>query len=348
MNLKVFLLILLLLSGCHSEGQLPIQADELEQIHCREVSDDNSALGYYLEGCVDGYRGEPFNGIAIWGAPDRPSYSAAQFKDGLRDGYSFSTSAPPERLLSQSAWYKNGKLHGWQLNFQYQQTQLRSRELFQDGERQELWLYDNQGQLDSFKRFDQGKVVESISYEQGRERMKQFKRDGEKLTVWKSYFPDGSLKSFSEHLDEENLRKLKEQGYYANGRLKLDYLFDRLQRTAVQHTFWRNGQRQSEQHYGFFPSIAADGIWLSYCETNGALSKRTPFRRGAKQGEEQLFHCNGQLQVSKRFDQDKLIPQTLNYFDEQGRNYLQEEIGANGKVLHTRVYDEQGKLTYQD
>ncbi|WP_345860318.1 hypothetical protein [Shewanella algae] len=78
------------------------------------------------------------------------------------------------------------------------------------------------------------------------------------------------------------------------------------------------------------------------------MSKRTPFRRGAKQGEEQLFHCNGQLQVSKRFDQDKLIPQTLNYFDEQGRNYLQEEIGANGKVLHTRVYDEQGKLTYQD
>ena len=52
--------------------------------------------------------------------------------------------------------------------------------------------------------------------------------------------------------------------------------------------------------------------------------------------------------MSKRFDQDKLIPQTLNYFDEQGRNYLQEEIGTNGKVLHTRVYDEQGKLTYQD
>lgn len=348
MNYSLFLLTLLLLAGCHSEVQLPIKADKLEPIHCREVKDDNGALGYYLEDCIDGYRGEPFSGIAIWGAPDRPSYSAAQFKDGLRHGYSFSTSAPPERLLNQSAWYKNGKLHGWQLNFQYQQTQLRSRELYRDGERQELWLYDSQGQLDSFKRFDQGTVIEFISYEQGRERRKQFKRDGEKFTVWKSYFPDGSLKNFSEHLDEENLRKLKEQGYYANGRLKLDYLFDRRQRTAVQHTFWRNGQRQSEQHYGFFPSIAADGIWLSYCESNGALSKRTPYSRGAKQGEEQLFHCNDQLQVSKRFDRDKLIPQTLSYFDEQGRNYLQEDIGTNGKVLHTRVYDEQGKLTYQD
>ncbi|WP_338591284.1 hypothetical protein VXM60_01860 [Shewanella khirikhana] len=340
---NVFLLIFLLLAGCHSEMQRPIQAQELEQVNCREVTDKSSPLGFYLEDCVDGYQGEPFSGIALWGGGNDLNYSAAQFKDGLRDGYSFSTFEPPERLLRQSTWYKNGELHGWQLTFQYQQTRLRSRELFQDGERQELWLYNNLGQLDSFKRFEQGNVIESISYEKGRERRIEFKQNGEKLTIWKSYFPDGSLKRFSEHLDEDNLRKLKEQSYYTNGQLKSNYVFDRQQHSAVQHTFWPNGQRQSEQHYGFFPSIAADGIWLSYCETNGSLSKRTLFHRGSKQGVEQFFHCNGQLHVSKRFDQDKLIPQTLSYFDEQGRNYLLEEIGADGQVLHTRIFVEQDK-----
>ncbi|ABZ75659.1 conserved hypothetical protein [Shewanella halifaxensis HAW-EB4] len=322
----------LLLSACNGKVQLPISEDDLDQISCDEQ---------YQSDCPMSYRGELFTGIATY-TYGKPTgfYRATQYQDGLEHGYSFSTL---NNQLNETAWYQAGKLEGKNTTYHFSTTgKPQWVRLYQAGVQTERYLYDEQGVVTSYKRFENKEEVESISYEKGREWRLYYFVAGEKRQRHKDYYAGGQLESNSEFIYAD-YKKLNEKTYYRNGRLKTEFHFDRKANLGKLKTYGSNGKLRDEQNYGYNPLNTRHGLQLSFCNENGQVESSEHYNLGVADGEFKDYHCNGQLRNSRTYVNGLVTDKQIKTYDENGQVVFIEKLDAKGKVTHKSYPDEFGK-----
>ncbi|GIU30594.1 toxin-antitoxin system YwqK family antitoxin [Shewanella sp. MBTL60-007] len=340
-NPIALIVTLLLLSGCEQVPTHPINEEELEQIECSETEVHGITLN---QDCLTGYRGRPFTGIGISTSMYGNHFNAAQYKDGLKHGFSFSAN---ELHLKSQGWFYQGIKDGEHLIYHYKSDKLRSRTIYQEGKKLTEDFYTEEGIINSFKRFDGEDIVESISYEKGREWIHTyFAQSGEKRQRWKRYYANGQLSSNSE-FRAEDLKKLNETTYFFSGKVRTQFNYDRQSNRSQLDTYWPNGHRQSEQHY-IYPSITLDGKVLRFCQENGQLQAIEHYRKNIEHGLFEQFYCNGQLQKREHYANGIIIDKKVKVFHENGQLMILRKLDGKGKEIGSKYYDETGKLTYQE
>ena len=314
-------------TGCSGGRQVPVSVDDLAQGNCEAK---------YQSDCPMFYRGELFTGIATSYAYGKAFYRATQYQDGLEHGYSFSTL---NNQLNETAWYKAGKLDGKQISYHFSTTgKPQWVRLYQAGVKTEHWLYDEQGVILSYKRFEGDKEVESISYEKGREWRLYYFVDGEKRQRHKDYYADGKLESNSEFIYAD-YKKLNETTYYRNGGIKTQFNFDRATQTAMLETFASGGQRYSEQHYAYKPQSTLHGVQLTFCVENKQVESIEHYNMGVEEGEFAKYHCNGQLISKRTYINGVVVDKQIKIYDENGQVLVIKTLDGKGKVLQESYYD---------
>ncbi|GIU17043.1 toxin-antitoxin system YwqK family antitoxin [Shewanella sp. MBTL60-007] len=317
-----------LLSACSGDIQLPISEDDLEQTTCD---------AQYQSDCPETYRGELFTGIATSYAYGKAFYRATQYQDGLEHGYSFSTL---NNQLNETAWYKAGKLDGKQISYHFSTTgKPQWVRLYQAGVKTEHWLYDEQGVILSYKRFEGDKEIESISYEKGREWRLYYFVDGEKRQRHKGYYADGQLESESEFIYAD-YKKLNEKTYYRNGRLRSKFNYDRVSKTGVLETYGSDGKRRSEQHYGYNPLNTLHGVQLTFCAENGRVDSREHYNMGVEDGEFAKYHCNGQLISKRTYVNGVVTDKQIKIYDENGLAVVIKKLDGKGNIIQESYFDD--------
>lgn len=317
------------ITGCSGDIQLPISEDDLEQTSCSEQ---------YQSDCPESYRGKFFTGITTYYAYGKAFYRATQYKDGLEHGYSFSTL---NNQLNETAWYKAGKLDGKQISYHFSTTgKPQWVRLYQAGVKTEHWLYDEQGVILSYKRFEGDKEVESISYEKGREWRLYYFVDGEKRQRHKDYYAGGQLESDSEFIYAD-YKKLNEKTYYRSGRLRTKFNYDRPTNSGVLETYGSDGKRRSEQHYGYNPLNTRHGVQLTFCGENGRVDSREHYNMGVKDGEFAKYHCNGQLISKRTYVNGVVIDKQIKIYDENGLAVVIKKLDGKGKITQESYYDDE-------
>ncbi|MCG9729956.1 hypothetical protein L1D44_08830 [Shewanella sp. Isolate13] len=317
------------LTGCGGDIQLPISEDDLELTSCDAK---------YQSDCPETYRGELFTGIATSYAYGKAFYRAAQYQDGVEYGYSFSTL---DNQLTETAWYKAGKLDGKQISYHFSTTgKPQWVRLYQAGVKTEQWLYDELGVITSYKRFEGDKEVESISYEKGREWRLYYFVDGEKRQRHKDYYASGQLESDSEFIYAD-YKKLNEKTYYPSGRLRSQFNYDRASKSGVLETYSSDGWRRSEQHYGYNPLKTRHGVQLTFCGENGRVESREHYNMGVADGEFAHYHCNGQLISKRTYVNGVVTDKQIKIYDENGLAVVIKKLDGKGKVTQESYYDDE-------
>jgi antitoxin component YwqK of YwqJK toxin-antitoxin module len=75
---------------------------------------------------------------------------------------------------------------------------------------------------------------------------------------------------------------------------------------------------------------------------NGYIKTSTQYEHGKKNGVFKQFFENGKLQLLRTYKDDVLDGKSIEYYP---NGKLKEEVAyQQGKALHLRLYDEQGKL----
>ncbi|MGS0825274.1 toxin-antitoxin system YwqK family antitoxin [Shewanella sp. 0m-8] len=317
-----------LLSACGNDIQLPVSEDDLEQTRCS---------AQYQSDCPESYRGKLFTGIATNYAYGKAFYRVTQYQDGLEHGYSFSTL---NNQLNETAWYKAGKLDGKQISYHFSTTgKPQWVRLYQAGAKTEHWLYNEQGVILSYKRFEGDKEVESISYEKGREWRLYYFVDGEKRQRHKDYYASGELESNSEFIYAD-YKKLNEKTYYSSGRLRSKFNYDRASNSGILETYGSDGKRRSEEHYGYNPLSTRHGVQLTFCGENGRVDSREHYNMGLEDGEFAKYHCNGQLIFKRTYVNGVVTDKQIKIYDENGLAVVIKKLDGKGKVTQESYYDD--------
>ncbi|WP_428617630.1 hypothetical protein [Shewanella sp.] len=331
---------LLLLSGCHQAPQLPIDEQLLTSIECSK----QQIYGIWVEtDCLTGYRGKPFSGIATRGEL-ATYFGATQYLEGKRHGFSFSANG--RRILSQG-WYRQGIREGEHLDYYEQSQRAKRQAIYKNGEEQAIALFDETGIIESYRRLEGDKTVESIIYEQGRPWTHIFFQDGEQRERLRHYFPDGSLASDA-LFRKQDLKQLSEITFYASGRVKTRYAYDRKSALATQQTYWPNGRLQSQQQYGFDPLIVRHGEQRSFCQSSGALEELAHYEMGVEHGRFEWYHCSGQLINAKEFRQGVMVDTQVKTFDDSGNLIKRERFDGKGKLLEAFYFNAANQQIYYE
>lgn len=337
---ETLLLGILLIPGCSEAPQLPVDEQALSPIDCSR----QEVYGIWIEtDCLEGYRGEPFSGIKTTGQPEG-FFSATQYHQGKRHGFSFSANG--SRILSH-AWYHQGVREGEQLDYHAQSQRPKRQAIYRGGETQAVALFNEQGIIERYQRLEGDEILESITYEQGRPWTHLFYQDGEQRERLRRYFPDGSLASDA-LFRKKDLKRLSEVTFYASGKVKTRYTYDRAANLAAQQTYWSNGRLQSEQQYGFDPLIVRHGEQRSYCQSTGALEKLAHYQMGSEQGRFEWYHCNGRLMNAKHYRQGIMVDTRVDTLDESGHLVKRELFDGKGKRLEAFYFNQTGEQVYHE
>ncbi|AZQ11497.1 toxin-antitoxin system YwqK family antitoxin [Shewanella khirikhana] len=325
-----------LISGCCESPQLPVDEQALTPIDCSRLQ----VYGIWVEkDCLEGYRGEPFSGIKTTGQPEG-FFSATQYYQGKRHGFSFS--ADGSRILSH-AWYRQGVREGVQLDYHVESQRLKRQAIYRGGETQAVTLFNEQGIIERYWRLEGDEIIESITYEQGLPWTHLFYQDGEQRERLRRYFPDGSLATDA-LFRKKDIKRLSEITFYASGKMKTRYTYDRVANLAAQQTYWPNGRLQSEQQYGFDPLIVLHGEQRSYCLSTGALEELAHYEMGREQGWFEWYHCNGQLMKAKHYRQGVMVDTQVDTLNESGQLVKRELFDDKGKRLEVFYVNHAGEL----
>ncbi|QDF74883.1 MULTISPECIES: hypothetical protein [Shewanella] len=331
---------LLLLSGCHQAPQLPIDEQLLTSIECSK----QQIYGIWVEtDCLTGYRGKPFSGIATRGEL-ATYFGATQYLEGKRHGFSFSANG--RRILSQG-WYRQGIREGEHLDYYEQSQRAKRQAIYKNGEEQAIALFDEAGIIESYRRLEGDKTVESIIYEQGRPWTHIFFQDGEQRERLRHYFPDGSLASDA-LFRKQDLKLLSEITFYASGRVKTRYAYDSKSDLATQQTYWPNGRLQSQQQYGFDPLIVRHCEQRSFCQSSGALEELAHYEMGVEHGRFEWYHCSGQLMNAKEFRQGVMVDTLVKTFDDSSNLIKRELFDGKGKLLEAFYFNAANQQIYYE
>ncbi|QYK02667.1 toxin-antitoxin system YwqK family antitoxin [Shewanella psychrotolerans] len=327
------------LTACNSKATRPIDEQELAQIECTTFERYGIS---FKENCLIGYQGQPFTGIMVSGDP-ASYFSATQYRDGKRDGFSF---AAKGSHLSSQGWYINGLRDGEHIRYRDDSDKLLSREVYGADQKLAVYIYGLNGIIDRYVRYENGENVESIIYDKGREWMHTFIEEGEQRVRKLTYFDNESLKSTALFRNQD-LKMLAETTYFADGKIRTQFDYDKASNGAQFDTYWPNGQRQSQQHYGYHPLIVLHGKQLSFCNSNGQLEAIRHYQMGGEHGVFKEFYCNGQHRVTKRYQQGIIIDKEVKTYSDTGHLLISQTLDGKGKVLQSLYYDESGQVTFQ-
>jgi antitoxin component YwqK of YwqJK toxin-antitoxin module/Tfp pilus assembly protein PilF len=185
----------------------------------------------------------------------------------------------------------------------------------------------------------------------------EFDANGEKIGIWKYYFPNGVKKSFADHntgliefFTEEGspdskyyLKNGKTDGeveiFYACGTLKEKLHYKEGKREGDGATFFASGAKESTYT---FKNDLMTGVYRSYY-SNGQLKTLENFNEGQLDGDFTSYYADGKLERKGKYRNGKSEGEWL-YYHDNGRLEKKGTFVNGTSIGEWKFYDRDGDL----
>ncbi|MFO8055522.1 MAG: hypothetical protein R6U19_10225 [Bacteroidales bacterium] len=234
------------------------------------------------------------------------------FKDGIKDGWT--KVFYPDSTVKREVYFDNGKKDGYEKE------------------------YDEQGNIIALNEYDQGFLV-------NREFINRRDNQGRKQGPWKTFYPDGSLKTSGVYLEGEKHGVFRE--YDKKGNLLNIEKYDKGKKETrdksvaeyeIKRNYYSSGQVKTEAAFldGEMDGVRREydkegNITESYIMDRGNMvAKGIVDKSGMKQGAWEKYYRSGRLKAKGRYKDDIKVGEWIYYFE-------------NGQVEQKGRYNEEGK-----
>jgi len=204
------------------------------------------------------------------------------------------------QLKSIENFNSDGDSDGNQTEY-YTSGEVKNEQEWKDGVLKSYVNYSKNGEI-----LSQGKLKRSLNFQLHSSDNKviyegKLDKDGLKKGTWTSYFPNGSLKSTVNYVD--NKLNGKVTNYYKSGKISSSYTMINDTIHGLHTGYYDNGQISN---IGYYNKGNLENKWITYYK-DGSLESQLFYHNSKQNGIQKYFAVNGKLDYDTYFElgQDK-------------------------------------------
>ena len=183
------------------------------------------------------------------------------------------------------------------------------------GKKQGYWIIKNAG--GKFPGYNEGQKIEEGSF-----------KNSWKEGLWKSYFPNGQLKSEIHYVMGRPKGNYKL--YYENGKIEEEGNWERTKNTGSFKRYYPNGNLM--QDFSFTEAGLRTGK-QTYYYANGNLRLEGNWKNGKESGQIIEYYENGEISSKKEFANGELNKSSIEIFAPKGGSAKQDQDGGERMVV---------------